>query len=45
MADKVTRTRAYIGTSSREKGKKGERKLASILRSRGYSEARRGQQF
>lgn len=31
--------------NSRQKGKRGERELASILRSYGYRECRRGQQY
>lgn len=45
MADKIKKDRSKIGRSSREKGKRGERELASLLRSRGYADARRGQQF
>lgn len=33
-----------MGKASKEKGKKGERELAAVLREHGYS-ARRGQQF
>lgn len=45
MADKAKKTRSQIGKASREKGKRGERELAALLRSRGYDNARRGQQF
>lgn len=45
MADKTKRTRSQIGRASREKGKRGERELAALLRSRGYDEAKRGQQY
>ena len=37
--------RRKIGKASREKGKRGERELASILRQRGYTDAKRGQQY
>lgn len=37
--------RRKIGKASREKGKRGERELASLLRSRGYTDAKRGQQY
>lgn len=33
------------GKMSREKGKRGEREVANILRRHGYTNARRGQQF
>lgn len=33
------------GKMSREKGKRGEREAANILKRHGYTEARRGQQF
>lgn len=34
-----------MGKSQREKGKRGEREVASILREHGYSGARRGVQY
>ena len=34
-----------MGRTSREKGKRGEREVAAILRAHGYDEARRGQQY
>ncbi|MEG1997206.1 MAG: hypothetical protein RR051_02060 [Clostridiales bacterium] len=33
------------GKMSREKGKRGERELASVLRSYGYQDCKRGQQY
>jgi len=45
MVDKIKKNRSKIGRASREKGKRGERELATLLRSRGYTDARRGQQF
>lgn len=33
------------GRKSRNKGKRGERELANILKERGYTDARRGQQY
>lgn len=37
--------RKIMGKSQREKGKRGEREVKDILRKRGWSEARRGQQY
>lgn len=37
--------KAKIGRASREKGKRGERELAAIIRSYGFVDARRGQQY
>ena len=37
--------RHKIGKASREKGKRGERELANLLRSYGFENSRRGQQF
>ena len=34
-----------MGKAQREKGKRGEREVAAILRDHGYTEARRTQQF
>lgn len=34
-----------MGKAQREKGKRGEREVAAILRDHGFSEARRTQQF
>lgn len=34
-----------MGKTSREKGKRGEREWASLCRSYGYTDAKRGQQF
>jgi len=34
-----------MGRMSRNKGKKGEREVASLLREHGYEDARRGMQF
>lgn len=43
MADKVDK--AKMGRASQNKGKRGERELAAIIRSYGFADARRGQQY
>lgn len=44
MKSIITKKGIKMGKMSREKGKKGEREVASFLKSYGY-DARRGQQF
>lgn len=42
---KKEKEKSVLGRKSREKGKRGEREIAGILREHGYSEARRGVQY
>lgn len=42
---KKEKEKSYLGRKSREKGKRGEREVAGILREHGYHEARRGVQY
>lgn len=41
----MKKEKSAFGRKSREKGKRGEREIAGILREHGYSEARRGVQY
>lgn len=42
---KKEKEKSVLGRKSREKGKRGEREVAGILREHGYPEARRGVQY